>query len=146
MEISIKTTQSVLNKIIIDGVCFAKNETSYSEYAYNYLKELTGYKGLFFGIGINDYAKRNSEHINDLTSLSNTDNVIAVTLAIPNNECYAHDYYSFSDLIFYYEEEEFDTVEIIKEELKKPSLSNVVQCVFNRIEKEWIKEIEYIKE
>lgn len=141
MEISIKTTQSVLNKIIFDGICYAENKTTFSDYAYSYLKEITEYKGLFFGIGINNYAKRNSEHINDLTSLSNTNNIITLTLDIPNSECYPHDYYSFSDLIFYYDEKEFNTVEIIKKELKKPSLSNVVQCVFNRIEKEWIKEI-----
>ena len=138
MKIITKVSNEVLKIINNEGICYAKNNTSFSEYAYNYMKEITSYKGLFFGIGINDYARRNTEHVKDLTDLSNSNNVITLTLDIPNNECYPHDYYSFSDLIFYHDEEEFSTVEIIKKELKKPELTTVIQCVFNRIEKDWI--------
>lgn len=141
MEVIARVPGEVLNLINKEGVCYAKNETTYSEYAYSYLKDLTGFRGLFFGIGINDYAVRNKEHVEDLTALSSTNNVISLTLDIPTNELYPHDYYSFSDLIFYHDEEEFNTVEIIKEELRKPRLDNVIQCVFDRIEKGWIKEV-----
>ena len=141
MKIITKVSNEVFQIINNEGVCYAENKTSFSEYAYSYLKEITGYNGLFFGIGINDYATRNKEHAEDLTALSNPNNVITLTLDIPVSEFYPHDYYSFSDLIFYHDEEEFDTVEIIKKELKNPELSNVVQCVYNRIEKNWIKEI-----
>ncbi|QQV88394.1 hypothetical protein LCFBJUUZ_CDS0115 [Staphylococcus phage PG-2021_76] len=141
MTIFIKTTQSVLDEININGVCYADNKTTYSDYAYNYLKEITGYKGLFFGIMNTDFVVRNSGLTEDLTSLSNTDNIVTLTLDIPKTEYQAHDYYSFSDLILYHDEQEFNTVEIIKQEILNPQLDNVVQCVFNRIEKEWIKKI-----
>lgn len=141
MEVISRVPEAVLNLINKEGVCYAKNQTTYSEYAYSYLKELTGYSGLFFGIGVNDYAVRNKEHVEDLTALSSTNNVISLTLDIPVSEFYPHDYYSFSDLIFYHDEEEFDTVETIKKELQEPQLNDVIQCVFDRIEKDWIKEV-----
>ena len=141
MKIQTKVSKEVMEIINKEGVCYAKNKTTFSEYAYNYLKEVTHYNGLFFGIMNNDYAVRNSEHVKDLTSLSNTNNTVTLVLDIPNTEYYAHDYYSFSDLIFYHDEGELDTVEIIKDEILKPHLKDVVQCVFDRIQKEWIKEI-----
>src|SRR5690606_37677324 len=122
MKIITKVSNEVLETVYNEGVCYAKNKTSFSEYAYSYLKEITGYNGLFFGIGVNDYAIRNKEHIEDLTELSNINNVITLTLDVPVSEFYPHDYYSFSDLIFYHDEEEFDTVRVIKKELREPKL------------------------
>lgn len=137
MEVVIKVPNEVANEIVQKGVCYAKNKTSYSEYAYGFLKEITGYNGLFFGILNNDYIKK-TEQMEEITSLSSSENKVMLTLDIPQSELYPHDYYSFTDMIFYHDEQEMSTVEIIKGELQNPQLDNIVQCVFDRIEKEWI--------
>ena len=139
MKIVMKVPNVVIDEINEKGVCYAKNKTSYSEYAYGFLKEITGYNGLFFGILENDYIKR-TEQMEEITSLSSSENVNMLMLDIPQSEFYPHDYYSFSDMIFYHDEQEINTVEIIKGELKNPQLDNIVQCVFDRIEKAWIIE------
>lgn len=137
MEIITKVPICVMNEVQQNGVCYAKNQTSYSEYAYGFLKDITGYKGLFFGVLHNDYIKR-TEQVEEITSLSSSENEVMLTLDIPQSECYPHDYYSFSDMIYYHDEQEMSTVEIIKGELRKPQLDNIVQCVFDRIEEQWI--------
>lgn len=128
MEIVIKVPSRVMSEIQQNGVCYAKNQTSYSEYAYGFLKEITGYKGLFFGILNNEYIKK-TEQVEEITSLSSSENEIMLTLDIPQSEFYPHDYYSFSDMIYYHDEQELSTVESIKGELRKPQLDNIVQCV-----------------
>ena len=141
MKIITKVSNEVLEIINNEGVCYAKNDTSFSDYAYDYLKEITGYKGLFFGMLENDYMKENEGRIEEITSLSSLKNEITLTLEIPTSEYFAHDYYSFSDLAYFADEEEWETVDLIKSEFEKPQLKEEVQCVYNRIEKNWIKEI-----
>lgn len=141
MKIITKVSNEVLEIINNEGVCYAKNDTSFSDYAYDYLKEITGYKGLFFGMLENDYMKETEGRIEEITSLSSLKNEITLTLEIPTSEYFAHDYYSFTDLAYFYDEEEFETVDLIKSEFEKPQLKEEVQCVFNRIEKDWITEI-----
>lgn len=141
MKIITKVSNEVLEIINNEGVCYAKNDTSFSDYAYDYLKEITGYKGLFFGMLENDYMKENEGRIEEITSLSSLKNEITLTLEIPTSEYFAHDYYSFTDLAYFSYEEEFETVDLIKSEFEKPQLKEEVQCVFNRIEKDWIKKI-----
>lgn len=142
MKISIKVPQEVLDIIKEKGVCFAKNETEFSSYAYNYLRELTEYKGLFFGILHNKYMLNNKERIKELMDMSSTNNSIYLLLDVPKSEYLAHDYYTFTDLIYYHDEEsDRNTIDLIKKELKETFLNREVQCVFNRIEKAWVEKI-----
>ncbi|MBF0795201.1 hypothetical protein [Mammaliicoccus lentus] len=142
MKISIKVPQEVLDIINEKGVCLAKNETEFSSYAYNYLKEITGYNGLFFGILHNEYMLNNKERIKELMDMSSTNNSIYLLLDIPKSEYLAHDYYTFTDLIYYHDEEsDRNTIDLIKKELKETFLNREVQCVFNRIEKAWVEKI-----
>lgn len=141
MKIITKVSNEVLEIINKEGICYAKNDTSFSDYAYNYLKEITSYKGLFFGMLENDYMKESEGRIEEIISLSSMKNEITLTLEIPTSEYFAHDYYSFTDLAYFSDEGEWETVELIKSEFEKPQLKEEVQCVYNRIEKDWIKEV-----
>lgn len=142
MELKLIVNDEVLRTIQTRGICYARNNTTFSEYAYQYMKELTGFEGLFFTIHNNEFMKANPERINELISMSNSSNKWALHLDVPKDEVYAHNYYDFSDLIFYSDENDDEMVAIIKEDLKGDIVSNERQCVINRIEQSWCKEVE----
>lgn len=143
IELKMIVSDEVLKTIKDKGVCYAKNDTTFSDYAYQFMKDMTGFKGLFFAIHNNTYMKMNPERINEIISMSNTHNRWALYLNVPDNEVYAHDYYTFTDLIFYEDEGDYETVEIIEADLKRNNTNNAeVQCLINRIEQAWCKKIE----
>jgi len=74
--------------------------------------------------------------------MSNSRNKWAVYLDVPKDEVYAHNYYYFSDLIFYSDENDAEMVAIIKEALEGDIANNERQCVINRIEQSWCKDVE----
>ena len=66
---------------------------------YLFLKEMSGFDNFFFGLVAES---RFDEEINELCSISTSDNVVKLLLDVPAEEIVATEYYQFSDLIFLY--------------------------------------------
>ena len=145
MKIEILVTDKVLSILQQDGICYAKNNNPVSNYAYNVLKEITGYNGLFFGVLNNDYLKNQNELKMEMLRSGQENNTQLLTLEIPDNLVYYHDYYDFSDLIYYHDcEYNMDILDKILKVIKGKYITNFTQCVFPYIKKEWIIKINKI--
>jgi hypothetical protein len=142
MEMRILVSDEVIDIIRADGVCYAENKKPFSTYAYEFMKEITGFKGLFFAIYESEEMKQNPERMQELIAMSSEQNRWELLLDVPEHEVFMHDYYDFTDLIYFYEEADYQTVNIIKEAVKVKHFAADTQCLLNRIEKNWIVAIE----
>lgn len=142
MEMRMLVSDEVLDTIRANGVCYAENKAPISTYAYDFMKEVTGFKGLFFAIYESEAMKQNPERMKELIAMSNANNRWELLLDVPEHEVFMHNYYDFADLIYFYDEADYKTVNIIKEAVKIRHIAADTQCLINRIEKDWLVAVE----
>lgn len=138
MEMRILVSDEVFTAIQDNGVCYAENKAPFSHYAYELMKEITGFQGLFFAIHESEAMKQEPKRIAELIAMSNEQNCWELLLDVPDEEVFYHNYYDFTDLIYFYDEADYQIVKIIKEAAKIKQFGDVTQCLINRIEKNWI--------
>lgn len=138
MKMRLLVSDEVLTTIQDDGICYAENEAPFSHYAYELMTGVTGFKGLFFAIYESEDMKQNPERMKELITTSSKQNDWELVLDVPDNEVFYHNYYDYTDFIYFYDREDYQIVRMIKEAVKTKQFGQVTQCLINRIEKNWI--------
>lgn len=151
MEVLTAISEKVLIQLNHKNIIFAKTDFNnpYSSKAYLYLKKLSKFDNFFFGIIVNQYDKK--QNLKEYCYNSNPSNNILLTLNIPKQELYIHNYYDFTDLIYAleYPKSSLNTrtsEKIIKDiQFTTYNKKELTQVIYPKIKKEWIKNIEQIK-
>lgn len=134
-----KCSKDVYQQIIESGFCNAITnfKNPYSKKAYKILKLISGMDNFFFTM-----QDTNTDDIDDILDMSNEQNIIRLTLEVPENITFKCKYYDFTDLIYYIEnEKEVDVIHnIIRNIIKNnfPKDEKYIQVIIPYILKEWI--------
>lgn len=133
MECIMLVSQKVVNQLKEKGIVIAKNEQPICKQAYDVLKEISNYGGLFFAIENNDYVKQNEHLLDEVLKASNADNCVQLVVDVENY--IKHDYYTFCDLIYTINEEyDEDVYQHIVQLLKQNDCRDMInQVVFEKL-------------
>ncbi len=136
-NIHIKVPTSLLDELKRNEIVKAITnfENSYSTEAYKILSEISKFNNFFFGILDNNC--NNKEYI---MSMSSSNNSVYLELQLDESECFIHDYYTFTDLIYYLDCEPDEKIAnecklALKNKLKEDYInsSNTIQVIFPTI-------------
>lgn len=141
MQVITKLPEKLYHDIINNKKVYAKTDWSNHDRfkAYRHISAISKLDNFFFGM---IYDENNKDHLLELINYSNNNNSITLKLELPDNFGYIHDYYNFSDLIYYTDCEpnknlEKELVDLLKEKPK----SKYKQIIYPYIDKSFIIEI-----
>lgn len=142
MLINTNVPESVYNQLRNGKTVSAKTNFNnpYSPKAYNMLSKVSNMENFFFGIVS---ASEDREDLEIHLTSSNPNNDTILTLDIPENELFIHDFYSFAGLI--YDCEDYDNLKLSDETLWDYAKGlhiiekdSTVQVTFKEIRPEWL--------
>lgn len=149
MLINTNVPESVYNDLHNGKTVQAKTDFNnpYSPKAYKMLSKVSNMANFFFGIVS---ASEDREDLEIHLTGSNPNNDTILTLDIPENDLFIHDFYSFAGLI--YDCEDYDNLQLSDETLWNYAKGlyiiekdSTVQVTFKEIKPEWLISSENIK-
>lgn len=149
MIINTNVPKSVYDALHKGQIVKAKTnfDNPYSPKAYKLLSEVSHMKNFFFGIVS---ASEDREDLEIHLTGSNPNNDTILTLDIPENVLFVHDFYSFSGLI--YDCEDYDNLQLPNETLRDYAKGlhiiekdSTVQVIFEEIRPEWLLSAETLQ-
>lgn len=143
MKIITHIPETLYHELQETGMIYPKTNYSFAPTAYGILKDISKMDNFFFGVASDrDFSDDDWETAGLKGNPSNT---VKLTLEVPDDTIFIHDFYTFSDLIYYTDHEPNDDitrrlVEAIKHQYTTPN--DYHQVIFPRIEKTYIIESE----